>query len=80
MNIEFNGEKAILDKADLAALINNKSISDMTCNSADLKQFSTKELVQELQMRDGVDCTIVEPYQDREIRMIGPAVVLVVID
>ena len=46
----------------------------------DICKVPTKELVEELQRRDGVETTIAEPYQDTEIKVNGPAVVLVVID
>lgn len=45
-----------------------------------LHNVSTKDLVEELQKRDGVETTTAEPYQDKTISVNGPAVVLVVID
>lgn len=47
---------------------------------ASIKEFSTKELVEELRRREGVEATIAEPYQDVEVKVNGPAIVLVVID
>lgn len=41
---------------------------------------STRELVEELRQREGVEATIAEPHKDIEIKVNGPAVVLVVID
>lgn len=46
----------------------------------DLKQFSTKELVKELETREGVASTTVEPYEDEQIDVEGPSVVLVITD
>ena len=45
-----------------------------------LKEISTKELVNELQTREGIETTIVEPYKDFECKVNGPAIVLTVID
>lgn len=46
----------------------------------DLSKISTKELVSELEKREGVEITIAEPYEDKEVKVNGPAIVLVVID
>ena len=46
----------------------------------DLSCYPTCDLVRELQMREGVEATIAEPYQDAEVKVNGPAIVLVVID
>ena len=40
----------------------------------------TAQLVAELSNREGVEATIAEPYQDAEVKVNGPAIVLVVID
>lgn len=45
-----------------------------------LKNASTEQLVTELSSREGVEATIAEPYQDAEVKVNGPAIVLVVID
>ena len=45
-----------------------------------LKAIPTAQLVEELQHREGVETTIAEPYQDAEVKVNGPAIVLVVID
>ena len=44
------------------------------------EKLSTKELVEELQKREGVKTEYVEPYQDRELSVNGPAVILVIVD
>lgn len=48
--------------------------------SVDLKATQTCDLVTELMGREGVEATIAEPYQDVQIEVNGPAIVLVVID
>lgn len=45
-----------------------------------LSEASTKELMEELCKRDGVEKTIAEPYQEKQIRINGPAIVLMIID
>jgi hypothetical protein len=45
-----------------------------------LKDFTTKELVEELTKREGVDKTTAAPYEEKIIEVSGPAVVLTVID
>ncbi len=45
-----------------------------------MENYSTKELVEELRKREGVKVTIAEPYDDVQIKVEGPAVILVVID
>lgn len=46
----------------------------------DLKKYKTYELVEELAKREGVTEHWAEPYEDKEIKVNGPARVLVVID
>lgn len=45
-----------------------------------LENVPTANLVTELRKREGVETTIVEPYQDSEVSVNGPALVLVVTD
>lgn len=45
-----------------------------------LTTVPTCELVEELEKRAGVETTIAEPYQDVQVKVNGPAIVLVVID
>lgn len=47
---------------------------------SDISSIPTNELVAELEKREGVDTTIAEPYQDVQIKVNGPAIVLTVID
>lgn len=49
-------------------------------NYKDLSRFSTKELVEELSSREGVEVKMAEPYQDLDVSVNGPATVLVVTD
>ena len=46
----------------------------------DFSEVSTKDLAEELSHRSGVEKKTAEPYQDLEIKVNGPAVVLVIID
>lgn len=46
----------------------------------ELKEIPTCDLVKELQNREGVETTIAEPYQNVEVKVNGPAIVLVVTD
>lgn len=46
----------------------------------DLSNYTTAQLVKELQRREGVKMTVAEPYQNIEIKVNGPAIVLMVAD
>lgn len=46
----------------------------------DIKDFKTCELVEELKKREGVKVHLTEPYENFEISVNGPAIVLVVTD
>lgn len=52
------------------------------CDREDISisQFSTKELVKELGKRTGVKQTVAAPYEDINIKVNGPAIVLEVVD
>ena len=45
-----------------------------------LKEFSTKELTDELKEREGVNTIIAEPYEKKVVDFEGPAIVLIVTD
>lgn len=45
-----------------------------------LRNISTYDLVRELERREGVERMTAKPYQDLEIKVNGPAVVLIVTD
>jgi len=45
-----------------------------------LENVLTVDLVAELRKREGVETTVVEPYQDAAVSVNGPALVLVVTD
>lgn len=45
-----------------------------------LESVPTIDLVTELRKREGVETTVVEPYQDAAVIVPGPALVLVVMD
>lgn len=46
----------------------------------DLSNVSTADLVRELDGREGVEATYVDPYVDMTVDVNGPAIVLVVED
>ena len=52
-----------------------KRVSKMNLN-----KYSTKELVEELKSREGVETEYAEPHQDKTITVNGPAIILVVTD
>lgn len=45
-----------------------------------LKSYKTCELVNELEKREGVTAHWAESYEDKELKVKGPALVLIVID
>lgn len=45
-----------------------------------IEAYTTKQLVDELMERDGVDTELVYPNEDMKITVNGPAIVLVVYD
>lgn len=45
-----------------------------------LKQFTTKELLEELKNREGVSMEYAEPHHDKKISVNGSAEILIVID
>lgn len=45
-----------------------------------LSDISTRDLVTELSRREGVERTTAEPYQDVQVKVNGPAIVLVITD
>lgn len=45
-----------------------------------LENVPTANLIIELRKRDGVETTVVKPYQDAAVSVNGPALVLVVTD
>lgn len=46
----------------------------------DMSQIYTCELVKELEKREGVERVIIDPYEEKTIKVEGPAIVLIVID
>lgn len=45
-----------------------------------LKDYKTCELVKELKEREGVIVHWAEPYEDKEVKINGPALVLIIKD
>ena len=48
--------------------------------AVNLESVPTVDLVTELRKREGVETTVIEPYQDAAVSVNGPALVLVVTD
>lgn len=46
----------------------------------DLKQYTTKELLDELKCREGISTEYAEPHTDKKININGPAEILIIID
>lgn len=69
----IGGEEARAEKAQGSA---RKGVTVMV----NLSEVETCDLVRELSQREGVERTIAEPYQDVQVKVNGPAIVLVVID
>lgn len=55
-------------------------MSNENKNSKSITNFSTKELVEELQKREGVETFFAMPYEDISISVNGPAILLAIID
>lgn len=55
-------------------------LMDLEEGEKGVSNVSTADLVDELSKRQGVEKTVAEPYQDVQIKVNGPAIVLVVID
>lgn len=45
-----------------------------------LKDYKTCELIKELKEREGVIAHWAEPYEDKEVKINGPALVLIIKD
>lgn len=46
----------------------------------DLKQYTTKELLEELKGREGVSTKYAEPHKDKKLSVNGPAEILIITD
>lgn len=49
-------------------------------STATIKVYSTKDLINELQNREGVKIDFAEPHEDKSININGPATIITVID
>ncbi|MFR5263995.1 BC1881 family protein [Clostridium sp.] len=49
-------------------------------SSKELKEFYTKELVEELCKRNGVEVEVINPYETKNIETNGPITILKIID
>lgn len=45
-----------------------------------LKNITTKDLLEELEKRDGVEMVIAEPYKDEQVKVNGPAIICIITD
>lgn len=59
---------------------NNKKKVFRNITESKMNELTTKELVEELEKREGVEIKIADPYKDVEIKVNGPAKILIVID
>ena len=57
-----------------SSALHGKSVTQL------LKSISTRQLVEELTDREGVECFYAEPYEEKPISVSGPAVIMVIID
>ena len=74
-NVERNAE--IMSAIRTVLELWEKEQEEETMN---IKEISTRDLVEELKLREGVETREVAPHEPFEIKGVGPAVVLVVID
>lgn len=79
----YEGENAVSVKADtlerIAAVLGVR-VGDLIDEERRPEAMTTRELVQELRQREGVETRTAEPYRDLEIKVNGPAIVLVITD
>lgn len=61
-------------------LLEQAKAASKSKGSAAMNDITTKELVDELSQREGIEKIIAEPYQDMEVKINGPTIVLVVRD
>lgn len=76
-------ENENIDSVANTTLENQRKILSLENEIKQLKQnkrFSTKQLVEELKKREGIDTIIVEPYEKKNISVDGSAIVLIVTD
>ena len=58
----------------------NCSLDYLITGKENTEKIYTKDLVEELSKREGVEKKIAEPYQNLNVSVNGPAIILVVID
>lgn len=79
----FMQAKKYIDSVANTMLENQRKILSLENEIKQLKQnkrLSTKELVEELKTREGVDTIIAEPYEKKNISVDGSAIVPIVTD
>ena len=92
LNLSLNGKRRLTFedyqticfalKVDVGTFLkaNHPRRRQAAMNDDILSYFSTRELVEELEYREGVETQTAKPYQDLAIKVNGPAIVLVVTD
>ena len=71
---------AQMDTLERLAAVLGVPVSNLLDEECSAERLSTRELVQELGQRAGVETRTAEPYRDLEIKVNGPAIVLVITD
>ena len=61
-------------------LLEQAEAASKSKGGAAMNDITTKELVEEISKREGIEKIIAEPYQDMEVKVNGPAIVLVIED
>ena len=76
-SISVDKERLEMHEKELARV---QELLKMFSSANPLSNYKTCELVEELKTREGVETHWAEPYEDKNIQVNGPALVLVVID
>ena len=71
---------AVISKIKLEVELYEENNQDDTLKTDNIANCSTKRLVDELGIREGVEKIIAEPYENTTISVEGPAVILKIID
>jgi primosomal protein N'' len=75
-------ENIALHEVDFFTELLNKELKFIIDNLTikELKKIETKELVNELRNREGVEIKIIDPYENYVLEVSGPMIVIKVID
>lgn len=85
---KFDVKKLVQSEIDRTALadtlkeilLEQAEAASKSKGGAAMNDITTKELVDELSKREGIEKIIAEPYQDMEVKINGPTIVLIVRD